>query len=103
MNHSSVRASRSAIFGSFLCSITHLTSRRSTSAAIHSRAWLLEEYRTAGRVPSGTLRASAVTFRTAIGLPSVDVPMRSYLTTSRLSAASWSISSWMPPGSMNWR
>ena len=78
-------------------------SRRSTSAAIHSRAWLLDEYRTAGRVPSGTLRALLVTFRTDMGLPSVDVPMRSYLTTSRLSAASWTISSWMPPGSMYWR
>ena len=89
--------------GSSLLAANQPISRRWTSAAIHSRAWLLEENSTAGRVPSGVLRAFAVIFSTAIGLPSVDVPIRSYLTTSLLSLAIWSISSWMPPSPMNWR
>ena len=43
MNHISVRESSSAIFASSLFSITYFMRRRSTSAASHSRAWLLEE------------------------------------------------------------
>ena len=43
MNQSSDRESSSAIFASFLCSITYFMRRRSTSAASHSRAWLFDE------------------------------------------------------------
>src|SRR3712207_6899029 len=47
----------------------HAGMRRAVSAAIHSRAWLTPEYRTAGRSPSATLRALRVTLRARIGLP----------------------------------
>jgi hypothetical protein len=40
--------------------MNHSSSRRLTSVAIHSRAWIVEEYRTPGLLPSALASSFAV-------------------------------------------
>ena len=89
----------SRIFGSFLFSANQTGSRRPCSAATHSRAWLIAENSSAGRAPSGTLRAFSVILIARIGRPSSVTPSVSSFMTSGLAAAVARISSAMPPGS----
>ena len=78
-------------------STSEWSSRRVTSPLIHSRACCSEMYSTAGRAPSGTCAAPAVTRTATMSRRSTDRPTTSVRTRSGWAAARASISAWRPP------